>query len=1050
MTYVELHARSAFSFLEGASLPEEMAAACAAVDMPAMALIDCNGVYGAPRFHLAAEKTKIRSHFGADILCETEFGPVRVPLLVTNQVGYQNLCRLISRMKLRVPRKSEGITTYDELAQFANGLICLTGEDQGPLALALANGALPEAKRTLEQLAFIFGRNNLFVELQRHHRREQESRNQTAVSLARSLSLPLLATNGVRYVQPAARQVLDVFTCLRNHRTLATAGRLLSRNSECCLKSGAEMARLFADLPEAITNTAELSSRLEFKLNELGYQFPPYPVPDGDDMNSFLRKRAADGEITRYGQRDAAFRERAHKQIERELLLIEKLGLAGYFLIVWDIVRFCRSERILVQGRGSAANSAVCYSLGITAVDPVGMELLFERFLSEERGEWPDIDLDLPSGEQRERAIQYVYKRYGKLGAAMTANVITYRGRSAAREVGKVLGFDAETLNRLSPLVNSWEYKDEADTMERHFNDAGCDTSHPRIRKFLQLCMALQDLPRHLGQHSGGLVVCQGRLDSVVPLEPASMPDRVVVQWDKEDCADMKIVKVDLLGLGMMAVLEDTISVIHDQYRESVDLAQLPADDPTVYSVLQKADTIGMFQIESRAQMSCLPRLRPERFYDLVVQVAIIRPGPIVGQMVNPFLERRLGREKVTYPHPSLEPVLKRTLGVPLFQEQLLRVAMIAANFSGGEAEELRRAMGFKRSEKRMREIEVKLRRGMQQNGISPEAQEQIIQSITSFALYGFPESHAASFALLAYASAWLKCHYLGAFTASLLNNQPMGFYHPATIVKDAQRHGLRVRPIDVLHSDWKCTLEPDNGQFALRIGMRYARGMRQEAAEALVAARTMRPFASIDELARRVPELRKTELVTLGEIGALNALGGATVHRRDALWQVERAVRNSGPLLREVPDEQDASPLSRMTAEERLVADFSGTGMTVGPHPMRYHREQMNRMGVSPASQLAHLPNGKLVRAAGSVIVRQRPGTAKGFVFLSLEDETGVANAIIHPDLYQKNRVILVSERFLLVEGILQNLDNVISVKANRILPLHITQAETTSHDFH
>ena len=1050
MTYVELHARSAFSFLEGASLPEEMAAACAAIDMPAMALIDCNGVYGAPRFHLAAEKTKIRSHFGADVLCETEFGPVRVPLLVTNQVGYQNLCRLISRMKLRVPRKSEGITTYDELAQFATGLVCLTGEDQGPLAVALANGGFAAARGTLEQLTFTFGGNNLFVELQRHHRREQEARNQAAVSLARSLGLPLLATNGVRYVQPAARQVLDVFTCLRNHRTLATAGRLLSRNNECCLKSGAEMARLFADLPEAIANTAELSARLEFKLTDLGYQFPPYPVPDGDDMNSFLRKRTTDGEIARYSQRDAAFRERAHKQIARELALIEKLGLAGYFLIVWDIVRFCREEGILVQGRGSAANSAVCYSLGITAVDPVGMELLFERFLSEERGEWPDIDLDLPSGEQRERAIQYVYKRYGKLGAAMTANVITYRGRSAAREVGKVLGFNAETLNRLSPLVNSWEYKDESDTMERHFNDAGCDTAHPRIRKFLQLCMALQDLPRHLGQHSGGLVVCQGRLDSVVPLEPASMPDRVVVQWDKEDCADMKIVKVDLLGLGMMAVLEDTISVIHDQHRENVDLAQLPADDPSVYAVLQKADTIGMFQIESRAQMSCLPRLRPVRFYDLVVQVAIIRPGPIVGQMVNPFLERRLGREDVTYPHPSLEPVLKRTLGVPLFQEQLLRVAMIAANFSGGEAEELRRAMGFKRSEKRMREIEVKLRRGMQENGISPEAQEQIILSITSFALYGFPESHAASFALLAYASAWLKCHYLGAFTASLLNNQPMGFYHPATIVKDAQRHGLRVRPIDVLCSDWKCTLEPDNGQFALRIGMRYARGMRQEAAEALVAARAMRAFASIDELTRRVPELRKTELVTLGEIGALNSLGGASVHRRDALWQVERAVRGTGPLLREVPDAHDASPLSRMTAEERLVADFSGTGMTVGPHPMRYHREQMNRMGISPANQLPNLPNGKLVRAAGSVIVRQRPGTAKGFVFLSLEDETGIANAIIHPDLYQKNRITLVSERFLIVEGVLQNLDNVISVKANRILPLHITQAETTSHDFH
>ena len=559
------------------------------------------------------------------------------------------------------------------------------------------------------------------------------------------------------------------------------------------------MLRLFADLPEATANTLELSSRLEFTLNDLGYEFPRYPVPEGETMNSFLRARTMEGARDRYlrpGQSELW--QRARRQIERELTLIEQLELAGYFLIVWDIVRFCREQGILVQGRGSAANSAVCYSLGITAVDPVGMELLFERFLSEERGEWPDIDLDLPSGDQRERAIQYVYERYGKLGAAMTANVITYRGRSAAREVGKALGFDDETLDRLAGLVSSWEYKDPGDTLERQFRDAGFDLQHPRMRKFFELCLAVQDLPRHLGQHSGGMVICQGQLDSVVPLEPATMPGRVVVQWDKEDCADMGIVKVDLLGLGMMAVLEDSITLIRDHYKEEVDLAKLPADDPMVYGTLQKADTVGMFQIESRAQMSCLPRLHPTRFYDIVVQVAIIRPGPIVGQMVNPFLMRRQGRQPVAYPHPSLEPVLERTLGVPLFQEQLLRMAMIAAGFSGGEAEELRRAFGFKRSEKRMRDIEVKLREGMERNGISREAQEQIILSITSFALYGFPESHAASFALIAYASAYLKCHYLAAFTAALLNNQPMGFYSPATIVKDAQRHGLRVKPVDI------------------------------------------------------------------------------------------------------------------------------------------------------------------------------------------------------------------------------------------------------------
>src|SRR2546422_9053639 len=481
----------------------------------------------------------------------------------------------------------------------------------------------------------------------------------------------------------------------------------------------------------------------------------------------FLRKLTEEGARGRYGPDD----ERARRQIERELALIEKLELAGYFLIVWDIVRYCREQTILVQGRGSAANSAVCYSLGITAVDPVKMELLFERFLSEERGEGPDIDQDLPSGDQRERAIQYLYDRDGKLGAAMTANVITYRGRSAAREVGKVLGFDIETLERLTRLVGHFEYTDESDTLEAQFRIAGFDMRQQRIRKFLELCLRLQDLPRHLGQHSGGMGICQGQLDSVVPLEPATMPGRTVVQWDKDDCADMGIVKVDLLGLGMMAVLEDSLKLIRDHHNEEVDLAHLPENDPASYAAMQKADTVGMFQIESRAQMSCLPRMRPERFYDVVVQVAIIRPGPIVGNMVHPYLKRRQGREAVTYPHPALEPVLKRTLGVPLFQEQLLRMAMITDGFSGGEAEKLRRAICFMWSQRLKIEAVLKLRQGMNQNGITGEVQDQIIHSITSFALYGFPESHAASFALIAYASAVLKCHYLAAFTAAMLNN---------------------------------------------------------------------------------------------------------------------------------------------------------------------------------------------------------------------------------------------------------------------------------------
>ena len=1105
--YVELHARSAFSFLEGASLPEELAAVCSHFKMPAMALLDTDGVYGAPRFHLAADKAKIKAHIGAEVTTQAKtisdfrfqiedlwlqqappicnlksaiYNPFRLPLLVTSRAGYQNLCRLITKMKLRA-KKGEGVVCAEELQEHAGGLICLSGGAEGPLAAALRQGGIEEARRQIDQLIGIFGPKNVYVELQRHFQREEESRNRAAIDIARSLHLPLLATNGVNYAIPKARELCDAFTAIRNHRTLSTAGKLLSRNSERHLKSPQEMRQLFADLPEAIGNTLELSSRLEFSLNDLGYEFPRYPVPEGETMNSFLRERSWEGFHQRYGRAKPDMQARAHSQIEKELKLIEKLKLAGYFLIVWDLIRFCREQNILVQGRGSAANSAVCYSLGITAVDAVSMELLFERFLSEERGEWPDIDLDLPSGDEREKVIQYVYKRYGERGAAMTANVITYRNRMAAREMGKALGFDPETLQKISAAVATWEFRDENDALDRRFRDAGLDLNHPRLRKYYELCLAVQDMPRHLGQHSGGMVICQGQLDSVVPLEPASMPGRVVVQWDKEDCADMGIIKVDLLGLGMMAVLKDSIELIRDHYHEEVDLAHLPADDPPVYSALQQADTIGLFQVESRAQMSSLPRLRPMRFYDIVVQVAIIRPGPIVGQMVNPFIQRRQGREAVTYPHPSLEPVLKRTLGVPLFQEQLLRLAMIAANFTGGEAEELRRAMGFKRSQARMKEIEARLRSGMTQNKISPKAQEEIILSITSFALYGFPESHAASFALIAYASAYLKCHYLAAFTAALLNNQPMGFYSPATIVKDAQRHGLKMLPVDVTRSEWLCSLETvGSGQgtvnsiISLRMGLRYVRGLREEAAQALVRERERVPFTSIHDLTRRVPELRKDELTTLAEIGALNSIGLQIedfrfqiskpdqskiynlkskipqLHRRDALWQIERAVRASGPLLESQPEPDSPSPLQPMNHEERLVADFHGTGLTVGPHPMAYRRAWLNAMGIRRASDLRDIPNGKRLRIGGCVIVRQRPGTAKGFVFLSLEDETGVANAIITPDLFHQNRLLLASEKFLAIEGILQNQDNVISVKAERVQPLFVTQAETVSHDFH
>jgi error-prone DNA polymerase len=1142
--YIELHSRSAFSFLKGASTPEELIAACAEFEMPSMALLDQDGLYGAPRFYLAAKKLGIKAHIGAEITVQSPKSKVQsrktdgvttIPVLVRNRTGYQNLCRLITLMKLRVPKHAkpgECAVTANELAAHAEGLICLTGGDNGPLAYVIRTDnhrgteGHRDAQRNAEWLIDVFGKGNVYAELQRHFNRDEEARNQSLIEIARRLKLPLLATNGVGYATRAQRQVADVFTCIRNHARLETAGRLLSTNSERFVKSPQEMANLFGDLPEAIANTVELSSRLEFTLEDLGYEFPKYSVPPGETMTSFLRRRTYEGARLRYsGHNGSPTFARATKQIEHELALIEKLKLEGYFLIVWDIIQFCKRNGILVQGRGSAANSAVCYSLGITAVDPVGMELLFERFLSEERGEWPDIDLDLPSGDQRERAIQYVYERYGKLGAAMTANVITYRGRSAAREVGKALGFDEETLGRLSSLVHTWEWQDPKDTPERQFKDAGLDLLDRRIKKFFQLYRAVQDLPRHLGQHSGGMVICQGQLNSVVPLEPAAMPGRVVVQWDKEDCADLGIIKVDLLGLGMMAVLEESIQIIRDDYGEEVDLAHLPPDDPTVYEALQHADTIGMFQIESRAQMSCLPRLRPQKFYDIVVQVAIIRPGPIVGNMVNPYLSRRLGRAPIKYAHPSLEPVLKRTLGVPLFQEQLLKMAMICAGFSGGEAEELRRAMGFKRSEARMRNIEIKLRRGMTAKGITGKTQDEIVQSIASFALYGFPESHAASFALLAYASAYLKCHYLAAFTAATLNNQPMGFYQPFTIIKDAQRHGLKVKPVDVTRSNWECTIESEgvgdrmlgvenkgvgNGvgsnnlhpkpntqhPLALRLGLRCVKGLREAPGRAIERERNRGPFKSLDDVHQRVPELRKDELRKLAAVGALNFIDQGvgfrvsgvegnfdfvfnvrrddpenannhdptsrsnrlrptshtqrpSVHRRDALWQVERVSREAGPLYENL-EEDGNSPLAPMTLNERLNADLRGTGMTVGRHPMAHQRAWLDSVNVARAADLKNMRHGQLVRVAGWVIVRQRPGTAKGFVFLSLEDETGIANVIITPQLFEQNRLALVDYPFLLIEGALQHQDNVVSVKAKSVEPLQMKIQSPGSHDFH
>jgi DNA polymerase III alpha subunit len=1143
--------------------------------------VDRDGVYGAARLARAAVKAGIKPIIGSEI---TLADGSRLPLLVEDREGYQNLCRLITRMKLGAPKGSASLA-LDDLEPNTAGLVCLTGGARGPLARRLAAGDDDGARQVLDRLAALFGRSSCYVEVQRHYQREQEQILQRLVTLARTSRVPLVASNQPLFARPSGRPLADVFTCIREKTDLDHAGRRLLANGERSLKSSAVMTELFRDIPDALDNTGELALRLAFTLKDLGYRFPEFPLPPGETPLEHLRELSERGVRVRYG--DGSLAARARRQIAHELELIGRLDLAGYFLIVWDIVEHCRTHDILVQGRGSAANSAVCYALGITAVDPVGMELLFERFLSEARGEWPDIDLDLPSGERREAVIQHVYRRYGRLGAGMTANLITYRGRSAAREVGHALGLPSDMRDRLAKLVANWGFQDPEELLTKHLPEAGCDPTSPRIRRFAALWMTIQDLPRHLGQHSGGMVIAAGRLDDVVPLEPATMPGRVVVQWDKDDCAGLGIVKVDLLGLGMMSVLQDSLTLVR-QTGGAVDLAQLPPDDPAVYRSLQEADTVGVFQVESRAQMATLPRVRPERFYDLVVQVAIIRPGPIVGDMVHPYIRRRRGREPVTYPHPSLEPILRRTLGVPLFQEQLLKMAMVTAGFTATEAEELRRAFGFKRSERLMAEVETKLRAGMARQGIHGAAAEEIVHAITAFALYGFPEcvvgetrvidadtgrwvaiedivsgrvrvestlacdanmkirkrrvlnatasgrrmvyrirtargrevmataehllltpsgwsplvalrpgdsiaalrshetdsvegsevswdhvanvaavdvretydlhiegdhnflandlvvhnSHASSFALLAYASAYLRVHHPAAFYAALLNNQPMGFYHPATIVKDAQRHGLRILPIDVTRSQWLCTIEPaDGARPAMRMGLRYVKGLRERVGRTIVEARGARAFGSIHDLARRA-HLDRGELETLAAIGALAPLGGT---RRTNLWGV--AMPHPGPLFTDPPPEP--SPLSEMTDVERLAADYAGTSVTLGRHPMTLRRTALRRRGVLSARELGSAEDGARIHVAGSVIVRQRPGTAKGFVFLSLEDETGIANVIVTPPIFARYRLALVSEPYLLVDGIAQRQDGVVSVRAIRVEGLPALGHHVPSHDF-
>jgi error-prone DNA polymerase len=1121
--YVELRARSAFSFLDGASNPEDLAERAAELGHPALALADRDGLYGIPRFHAAATRAGLRAIVGAE-LSDAAGRPLQ--LLVESPQGYRNLARLLTIAQGNAP-KGEARVSWDELEAHAHGLVALipaegvegvsgTADRGGPGARWSGSKAQQETPpptvrnrashgaearpwpdppaRWLDRARNVFGRDRTFLAAARSKDRALEAQTRRAVAEAESLGIPIVATGDVRAAKPEGRKLLDAFACLRHRTTLDRAGRLLLPNAERTLRRPAETAARFADRPAWLAATRAVAERCAFGLADLGYRFPTFPTAPGESQAALLRRLTFAGARRRYGEPLAA---RVRAQLEHELAVIGKLDLAGYFLIVWDIARYARAQGILCQGRGSAANSAVCYALEITAVDPVGMELLFERFLSEERGEWPDIDLDLPSGDPREKTIQYVYERYGPHGVGMTATVITYRTRSAFREMGKVLGMAEEQLDRVAKHLHQLRFREDLDDVKAMLRAAGVDPEGERIRLLLELAGQVQGLPRHLGQHTGGLVIAAGRLDEVVPIEPAAMPGRRVIQWDKDDCADLGLIKIDLLGLGMLDALARTLPLIRAHEGKEIDLAHLPPDDPKTYAMIQRADTVGVFQIESRAQMATLPRMKPKSFYDLVVEIAIIRPGPIVGQMVHPYLNRRAGREPVAYPHPSLEPILARTLGVPIFQEQLLRVAMTAAGFTGGEAEELRRAMGFKRSVERMGQIEARLRSGMQERGITGAAQDEIVRGITSFALYGFPESHSASFALIAYASAYLRAHHPAAFLAGMLNAYPLGFYSPATLVKDAQRHGVAVRPIDVTRSEWECTLEagsgpahasapwlarssaastdsggdgtrpsgdvsccallplrhapaPPRGAPSVRVGLRYVRGLSGDTGRRLVGAREAAVFTSLADFAARVGP-KKNELEALAEAGALAGIDARAAGRRSALWQVGALERDPRSLFAGIPppDAEAESPLEELGALETTLADYRSTGLTTGPHVMAHLRPGLAARGVLSARELRAAPNGRFVRTAGHVIVRQRPGSAKGFCFVTLEDETGTLNGVFTPDQFERLRGPLHAAPLIEIAGPVQNVDGVIHVRVREVRPLAAGDVPA-SHDYH
>ena len=1030
-SYAAIWCKSNYSFLEGASHPEELVEQTHALGLRALALTDRDGVYGVVRAHVRARELGVHLILGAQM---TLTDGAHVILLAMDRGGYANLCRLITRGRLRHAKGACSVTR-DDMCELAGGLIALWRGADGWLADTAANHdtALPGPLRD----AFD---DRLYALLARHRRADDVPREGWVRTQARAAGIPLVAGAEVLYHTPARRDLQDVLTCIRHRTSLYRAGRRTRANAEHDLKAPAAFGTLYADDPAAVERTLEIADRCTFSLSEIRYRYPSERLPDGASSSSWLRQLTEQGARQRFG---GVIPATVAAQIAKELALIDELDYCGYFLTMWEIVEFCRRHGILCQGRGSAANSAVCYCLGITAVDPTRVELLFERFLSRERAEPPDIDLDIMH-ERREEAIQFVYAKYGRDHAAMVANVIRYRSRSAVREVGKALGLPDTAVDRLAKRLFHSETPDQHAVAQ-----VGLDTGNPAHMHLLRLADEIKDFPRHLSIHPGGFLLGHEPVHDLVPIENAAMDGRTVIQWDKEDLEDLGLFKVDLLGLGALTQLDLSFTLLEQHYGRTLSMATIPEGDQATYDMICRSDTVGVFQIESRAQMAMLPRLKPRTYYDLVIEISIVRPGPITGGMVHPYLRRRNGEEPVVYPHACLEPVLRKTLGVPLFQEQVMQLAMVAADYTPGEADQLRRDMAAWRRSGRIERHRDRLITRMTAKGIEPAFAEQVFDQIRGFGEYGFPESHAASFALIAYATSWLRRHYPDVFTCALLNAQPMGFYAPATIVDDAKRHGTEIRPIDITRSAWRCTLEPHTERFAVRMGVRYVKGLSESRDWTRIeTARQAAPFTSVDDFVSRTG-LAEPTLSRLAEAGALAVLQG---RRRDALWAVHGLARTPASALLGSPAEDDTPAFETLDLRESIAWDYRSSAHSPRGHPLATLREALTAQRLPDARTVASMPDGRQTRYAGLVICRQRPGTAAGVVFMTLEDETGFVNVVIWKTVFDEHALIGKTASFLGVTGRIQRADDVVHLVADTLWPPELDQRPDAVHsrDFH